>query len=141
MSLVILPKCNLYFYSTISFGNFKQHCRYLCQSVCDTFHNYERDLCRVFFSVKELTFCEIGRCFVSHPSSFLLFVSFPETTWRRPSLSAEAPQRLLARHQSSPYGKLSHLCSQPSIYKRGGNKKTTLSAERETELLVSVFSG
>uniref|UniRef100_A0A671X1D4 Growth arrest specific 7 n=1 Tax=Sparus aurata TaxID=8175 RepID=A0A671X1D4_SPAAU len=39
-----------------------------------------------------------------------------ETTWRRPSLSAEAPQRLLARHQSSPYGKLSHLCSQPSIY-------------------------
>lgn len=40
----------------------------------------------------------------------------PETTWRRPSLSAEAPQRPLARQNSSPYGKNEPLFSYPSIF-------------------------
>ncbi|CAK6968882.1 growth arrest-specific protein 7a isoform X2 [Scomber scombrus] len=40
--------------------------------------------------------------------------SSKETTWRRPSLSAEAPQRTLARQSSSPYANESHSRIKPS---------------------------
>ena len=51
------------------------------------------------------------------PSAVILPVVciVPETTWRRPSLSAEAPQSPLARLNSSPYGKTEPLSSQPQI--------------------------
>lgn len=39
-----------------------------------------------------------------------------ETTWRHPSSSAKAPQRLLAQQNSSPYGKTEPLFSQPSLF-------------------------
>ncbi|XP_042248514.1 growth arrest-specific protein 7-like [Thunnus maccoyii] len=40
--------------------------------------------------------------------------SSKETTWRRPSMSAEAPQRSLAQQNSSPYANGSHSRIKPS---------------------------
>ncbi|XP_037649164.1 growth arrest-specific protein 7-like [Sebastes umbrosus] len=37
-----------------------------------------------------------------------------ETTWRRPSLSAEAPQRPLAQQNASPYGNGCHSSTKTS---------------------------